>query len=61
MLIFRWLVLGLLMVAIASFATFVATGEPRWRRLSVVIVRWTIIAGLGFFGVLLLERFAVLL
>lgn len=61
MLIFRWLILALLMAAATCFAMYVATREAKWRRLSAMIVRWTIVAGLGFFGVLLLERFAVLL
>lgn len=58
MLIFR-LVFGLLLVAgILCFATYVATGKVVWRQRGVVIVKWTVVAALGFFAVLILERLA---
>jgi hypothetical protein len=58
MLIFR-LVFGLLLVAgILCFATYVATGKVAWRQRGVVIVKWTVVAALGFFAVLILERLA---
>lgn len=61
MLIFR-LVFGLLLVAgVLCFAMYVGTHDPRWRRRGLLLVKWTVIAGLGFFGVILLERLAVLL
>lgn len=56
------LVVGLLLVAaVVCFAFSIATGQPRWRRLGVTIMKWTLIAGLAFFGVLILERLALLL
>jgi hypothetical protein len=61
MLIFR-LVYGLLLVAaVLCFAMYAGTGAPRWRALGVRLVKWTIVTGLGFFAVLLLERLALLL
>jgi hypothetical protein len=58
MLLFR-LVFGLLLVAgLLCFAAYVATGQPIWRRRGIVIVKWTVIAALGFFAVLVLERLA---
>ena len=58
MLLFR-LVFGLLLVAgLLCFAAYVATGRPIWRRRGIVIVKWTVIAALGFFAVLVLERLA---
>lgn len=61
MLVFR-LVFGLLLVAgILCFATYVATGQQRWRQRGIVIVKWTVIAALGFFAVLILERLALAL
>lgn len=61
MLIFR-LVFGLLLVAgILCFAMSIATGDARWRQRGVVIVKWTVVAGLGFFAVLILERLARML
>ncbi len=58
MLIFR-LVFGLLLVAgLVCFATYIATGQAVWRRRGIVIVKWTVVAGLGFFAVVILERLA---
>jgi hypothetical protein len=61
MLIFR-LVFGLLLVAgLLCFAMYVGTRDAAWRRRGLVIVKWTVIAGLGFFAVIALERLALLL
>lgn len=61
MLIFR-VVFGLLLLAgLLCFAVFVATGQPVWRQRGLVIVKWTLIAALGFAAVILLERFTPLL
>jgi hypothetical protein len=61
MLAFR-LVFGLLLVAgILCFAMYVGTGQLAWRRRGIVIVKWTVIAALGFFAVLILERLARIL
>jgi hypothetical protein len=60
-LVFR-LVFGLLLVAgLLCFAMYVATGNATWRRLGILIVKWTVIAALGFFAVLILERMTPLL
>lgn len=61
MLIFRWIVLLLLVAGVLCFAMYIGTGQLRWRRLGLLIVKWTVIAGLGLFAVLLLERMAVLI
>lgn len=56
------LVIGLLLfAAVVCFAMSIATGQARWRRLGLIIVKWVVIAGLAFFGVLILERLALLL
>ncbi len=61
MLIFR-LVFGLLLVvALLCFGAFVATGEVVWRQRGVLVLKWAVLAALGFFGVLILERLAVAL
>lgn len=61
MMIFR-LVAGLLMFAgIVCFALYIATGQAVWRRRGLVIVKWTLLAVLGFFAVLILERLALML
>lgn len=61
MLIARWIV-GLLLVAgIVCFAVYLATGQQRYRSLGILLVKWTVIAGLGFFAVLILERVATMI
>ncbi|CAN5343404.1 hypothetical protein BH11PSE9_BH11PSE9_35660 [soil metagenome] len=58
---FRWLVLLLLVGGLLSMAMYVGTGQQRWRVLGIRIIKWTVIAGLGFFAVLILERMALML
>jgi hypothetical protein len=61
MLIFR-LVFGLLLVSgLLCFAVYIGTGNAVWRRRGIVIVKWTVVAALGFFAVLILERLARIL
>ena len=59
MLIFRWIVLLLLVAGLVCLAMYVGTGQKRFRVLGIRIVQWTVIAGLGFFAVLILERLAM--
>jgi len=61
MLVFRWIVLLLLVAGLLCFAMYVGTGQLKWRILGIRIVKWTVIAALGFFAVLLLERMAMVL
>jgi hypothetical protein len=60
MLIFRWILLLLMVAGLLSFAMYVGTGQVRYRQLGVRIIKWVVIAGLGFFAVLILERFVVM-
>ena len=61
MVLMRLVALLLLIGAGVCLALYIATGQPRWRRYLVVIVKWTVIAGLAVFGVYLLERLTPLL
>ena len=61
MLLARAVVLLLLLAGLVCFALYVTTGQPRFRVLGVRIVKWTVIAGLGFFAVLIAERVATML
>jgi hypothetical protein len=61
MLIFRAIVLLLLVAGLLCFAMYIGTRDRRWRDRGILIVKWTVIAGLGMFAVLLLERAAMLL
>ncbi len=56
MILSRAIVLLLLIAAILCFAAYIGTGAIVWRNRGIVIVKWTVIAGLAFFAVLLLER-----
>jgi hypothetical protein len=61
MLIFRAIVLLLLVAGVLCFAMYIGTGQTRWRTIGIRIVKWTVVAGLGLFAVLLLERMALFL
>ena len=61
MLIFR-LVFGLLLLSgILCFGIYALTRDERWRRRGIVVVKWTVLVGLGFFAVIFLERLALTL
>ena len=60
--VFFRLVFGLLLVAsLLCFAMYIGTSQVIWRRRGVVVLKWTLIAALGFFAVLILEKLARLL
>lgn len=59
MLIFRTLVFLLLVAGLLCFAMYIGTGQMRWRVLGLRLVKWTVLAALGFFAVLILERIVV--
>jgi len=46
---------------LVCFALYVGTGQQRFRVLGIRIVKWTVIAGLGFFAVLIAERLATMM
>lgn len=56
MLIFRSIVLLLLAAGLVCLAMYLGTGETRYRVYGVRIVKWTVVAALGFFAVLIVER-----
>lgn len=58
MLLFRWAMLLLLLAAAVSFAFYAGTGQARFKRYGLVILKWTLIAAFAFFAVLILERIA---
>ncbi|OWQ93742.1 hypothetical protein CDN99_04655 [Roseateles aquatilis] len=60
MLIFR-LVFALLLVAgLLCFAVYIGTKQPIWRKRGILLIKWTVIAGIGFFAVIILERLVLL-
>ena len=58
MLIFRWLMMLFALGIIASLGLFILTGQQRYKQIALLALKWVILAGLGFFAVLILERVA---
>lgn len=58
MLLFRWLILLLLLGAAVCFVFYVGTGQQRFRRSGLKLLKWILIATVCFFAVLVLERLA---
>jgi hypothetical protein len=58
MLVFRWIIFLSLLTAVVCFAFYAGTGQERFKRYGLVTLKWTVLAALGFFGVLILERIA---
>jgi hypothetical protein len=56
MLLFRLAIFVLLLAAGVCFAYYIGTGQARYRQWGLVILKWTVLAALGFFAVLILER-----
>lgn len=56
MAVVRVVVLLLLVAAAVLFALYAGTGRERYKRLGIVIVKWTVIAGLVFFAGMFLEQ-----
>ncbi len=56
MLLFRWMILLALLAAMVSFMFYAGTGQVRFRQYGLIILKWALIAGFGFFAVLILER-----
>jgi hypothetical protein len=58
MLLFRFLTVFLLGGAAVCFAFYIATGQAVYRRWGLIVLKWTLIAALCFFAVLILSRIA---
>ena len=56
MLLFRFAIFFLLLVAGVCFAFYIGTGQQRYKHWGITVLKWTVLAALGFFGVLILER-----
>ena len=58
MLLFRWLVMLLLLSAVVCFMLYAGTGQLRFKRFGLTILKYTLVVAFGFFAVLILERVA---
>ena len=56
MLIFRAFVFFLLVASALCFAFYLGTGNAGYKRWGLVVLKWTVVAALAFFAVLLLGR-----
>lgn len=56
MLLFRWAIILLLLVAGVCFAFYAGTGQAKYKHTGWIVLKWTILAALGFFAVLIAER-----
>ena len=56
MLFFRWVVLALLVASGVCFVLYAVSGQQRYRHIGWIILKWTLIAALGFFAVLIVQR-----
>jgi uncharacterized protein HemY len=52
----RWVLLLLFLLAVGCFVAYMVTGRVGYRRWGLVIFKWTVFAGLGFFAVLAVQR-----
>lgn len=56
MLVFRWAMLLLLLASAVCFAFYAGTGEQRFKRFGLTLLKWTLAAGFVFFAVLMLDN-----
>ncbi|HEY0858863.1 MAG TPA: hypothetical protein VGE16_17495 [Albitalea sp.] len=54
--VFRALLFILLIAGLLCFAMYAATGQVKWRHYGIRLVKWTVLAALGFFAVLFVQR-----
>ena len=56
MLALRWIILLPLLVAVVCFILFAVTGQARYKRLGLVVLKWTLAAAFVFFAILIVDR-----
>lgn len=52
----RALVLFLLVASAVLFLLYAATGQVRYKSWGLVVLKWTLLVGFGFFAVLIYQR-----
>ena len=58
MAVLRALVIAMLAASALLFLLFAFTGQARYKRFGLVVLKWTLLAGFGFFAVLIAQRLA---
>lgn len=56
MVVFRSIVIFLLLASALCFGFYVGTGRQHFKRLGLVILKWTLVAAFVFFAILIAER-----
>lgn len=56
MLVVRWILLVPLIAAVVCFLLFAVTGQARFKRVGLVLLKWTLAAAFVFFAVLIFDR-----
>lgn len=56
MLIFRWLASFFLLGSALCFVFYLGTGQVRYKRWGLLVLKWTVLAALAFFAVLIFSR-----
>jgi hypothetical protein len=56
MLVLRWLILVPLIASVVYFMLFAVTGQARFKRIGLVVLKWTLAAAFVFFGILIFDR-----
>lgn len=59
MVLFRAIAVILALVFLLCMAAFTITGEPVWRQRAMLALKWGVVLGLCFFGLIILRRAAV--
>ncbi len=52
----RALFLLLLLASGGLFLIYAVTGQARYKKLGLIVLKWTLLAGFGFFAVLIFQR-----
>ena len=56
MLALRWLILLPLIAAVVCFMLFAVTGQAKFKRIGLLVLKWTLAAAFVFFAVLIFDR-----
>ena len=56
MLVLRWFILVPLIASVVCFMLFAVTGQAKFKRIGLVVLKWTLAAAFVFFAVLIFDR-----
>ena len=56
--VLRVLVLLMLLASVMLFLLYAVTGQARYKKFGLILLKWTLLAGFGFFAVLIFQRLA---